>query len=98
MRGCFNCFNDQHETKLCLRIGTASGPLVAGVIGRHRVQFDIWGVSVNLASRIEQSCESNRVSICETTQGLVAQSFTFEDRGLVSLKGVGPMRLFYLQT
>jgi adenylate cyclase len=89
-------FNARHGTHLAVRVGIATGCLVGGVIGRTRIQFDIWGNCVNLASRVEGSSDTNRVSVCEKTRHLIGDQFECEDRGFVPLKGLGPTRLYYL--
>lgn len=60
-------FNQTYDTIFALRIGIASGPIIAGVIGRLRPSFDIWGNTVNLAAELEQTCPTQRILVCEQT-------------------------------
>lgn len=72
-----------------VRIGINSGPAVAGVIGRSKFQYDLWGDAVNLASRMESHGVPGRVQVAEGTQRLVADRYTFEGRGQIAVKGKG---------
>jgi guanylate cyclase len=78
------------------RIGINSGPLVAGVVGTSKFQYDIWGDTVNTASRMEATAEPGRIQISESTQRLISGQFTSERRGLVQVKGKGQMETWYL--
>lgn len=78
------------EPALALRVGLASGPVVAGVIGRSKQSYDLWGETVNLASRMESHGLPGRVQIAERTRALLGDAFTLEPRGEIDLKGIGP--------
>lgn len=80
-----------------LRIGINTGPVVAGVIGHHKFIYDVWGDTVNVASRLESSSDPGRIHVSETTRRALADGFHFESRGLVDLKGRGPTHTFFLQ-
>lgn len=82
---------------LALRIGMDSGPVVAGIIGKKRFLFDLWGDTVNTASRMESHGEKGRIQVTERMQRRLSSSFAFDDRGEIEIKGKGPMRTFFLQ-
>lgn len=78
------------------RIGINSGPLVAGVIGTTKFQYDIWGDTVNTASRIESSGEPGRIQVSERTYELIKHTFECVPRGLVEMKGKGEIYTWWL--
>jgi adenylate cyclase len=78
------------------RIGIHSGEVVAGLIGQHRSIYDVWGDTVNTASRLESSGLPSRIQISETTYQKVRQAFHCELRGQVPLKGKGTMLTYFL--
>jgi len=82
---------------LALRIGIHSGPLVAGVIGKRKFAYDVWGDTVNTAARMEQHGLPGRVQVSESTYELLKERFTFEERGDVEVKGKGLMRTYLLR-
>jgi adenylate cyclase len=81
---------------LDLRIGLASGPLVGGVIGRQRILFDLWGDTVNVASRMESSGLPGRIQVAPSTWELLRGELSFEQRGAVEVKGLGQMDTYLL--
>jgi class 3 adenylate cyclase len=78
------------------RIGIHSGEVVAGLIGQHRSIYDVWGDTVNTASRLESSGLPNRIQISETTYQSVRHVFGCELRGPVEIKGKGMMLTYFL--
>ena len=84
------------ERKLCLRIGINTGPVVAGVIGTKKFSYDLWGDAVNVASRMESHGIVNRIQVSEDTYLQLKETYEFEDRGYLQIKGRGEMRAFLL--
>lgn len=78
------------------RIGIHSGDVVAGVIGQHRFIYDVWGDTVNTASRLESSGLPNRIQISEATYAHVRDAFHCELRGEVAIRGKGTMLTYFL--
>ena len=82
--------------QLAFRIGINSGPVVAGVIGRKKFIYDLWGETVNLASRMESHGRSRCVQITRSTYDLIKDSFDCEALGLVDVKGAGPTEVWHV--
>ncbi|MGB7859209.1 MAG: adenylate/guanylate cyclase domain-containing protein, partial [Acidimicrobiia bacterium] len=81
---------------VAFRFGISSGPLVAGVVGTSKFQYDIWGDTVNTASRMESSAEPGRIQLSDSTHRLIGDRFDCEPRGTLDIKGKGTMRTWYL--
>jgi adenylate cyclase len=79
-----------------IRVGVASGPAVGGIIGQQRMQFDLWGATVNTASRMESSGVPARIQVAASTRDLVGDRYRFEPRE-VDVKGLGTMTAFLLR-
>jgi class 3 adenylate cyclase len=81
-----------------VRIGVHTGPVVAGIVGVRKFQYDIWGDTVNTASRIETNGKAGRVNISQVTYEILKDDpdFTFENRGKISAKGKGEMDMWFV--
>ena len=82
--------------ELGIRIGIHSGPVVAGVIGKNKFAYDLWGSTVNMASRMESTGTKNKIQISEKTYSIVKESFKFKKRKSVDLKGIGLTDTYYV--
>jgi len=89
-------FGDSHAEPLSVRIGLNTGPVVAGVIGKKKFIYDVWGDTVNTASRMESHGTPGFIHVTEETQRRLADAYVFEARGEIDVKGKGPMRTYYL--
>jgi adenylate cyclase len=97
MGGCAkSCIPEGSEHDLRLRIGISSGPVVAGVIGRRRFLYDLWGDTVNMASRMESHGTADCIQITRTTYELLRDDFEIEPLGLVDVKGKGAVETWRL--
>jgi len=83
--------------ELRARVGIDTGPLVAGVIGRSKFTYDLWGDTVNTASRMESSGEPGRIHVTERVRAQLDGQFEFTQRGEVKIKGKGAMRTYFLE-
>jgi len=81
---------------LSMRIGMAAGPVMAGVIGKQKFTYDVWGDAVNLAARLENLSEPGRILVCPRSKELLEGRFAFESRGLFEIKGLGPREVHFL--
>jgi adenylate cyclase len=82
--------------RLQLRIGLNTGPVVAGVIGRRKFTFDLWGDTVNTASRMESHGVPGRIQVSQRTFECLQADYQFEPRGTLEIKGKGPMTTYFL--
>jgi class 3 adenylate cyclase len=89
-------YAQRHRMKLAIRVGIHTGSVVAGVIGTKKFIYDLWGDTVNIASRMESTGIPGRVQVSEATHALLAERYAFEERGLIDVKGKGQMRVFLL--
>ena len=89
--------NAEKGTNLRVRIGINTGPIVAGVIGKRKFTYDLWGDTVNLASRMESSGVPGLVHVSESTFEALKTEFDLEERGITQVKGVGEVRTYFLK-
>jgi class 3 adenylate cyclase len=78
------------------RIGIHTGPVVAGVIGTKKFIYDVWGDTVNVASRMESTGEPGRIQVSAAVESRLRGRFMLEPRGVIDVKGKGPMSTFFL--
>jgi class 3 adenylate cyclase len=81
---------------LSLRVGMHCGPVVAGVIGEEKFAYDVWGNTVNIASRLESHGAPGRIHVSEPVFERLSGRYRFEDRGRITLKGAGEARTYFL--
>ncbi len=84
------------EEKIDVRIGIHTGAVVAGVIGMRKFAYDLWGDTVNIASRMESSGEAGRVQCSDAVYTLLQDHFDFEERGMIEVKGKGMMKTYFI--
>jgi guanylate cyclase len=82
--------------KLSFRIGINSGPVVAGVIGRRKFIYDLWGDAVNTASRMESHGHSGIIQVTRDTYELIRDDFACEPQGTIDVKGKGAMQVWHV--
>lgn len=92
----FEQFSALHKLQTGLRIGIGCGEVVAGVIGKNKFSYDMWGEAVNLASRMESHGQGHKIQTTQTTYNLTKHLFDFVERGQIEVKGVGSVTTYWL--
>uniref|UniRef100_H3C4V3 Adenylate cyclase type 1 n=1 Tax=Tetraodon nigroviridis TaxID=99883 RepID=H3C4V3_TETNG len=92
-----DAINYQSYNDFVLRVGINVGPVVAGVIGARRPQYDIWGNTVNVASRMDSTGVPGKIQVTEDVHRLIAERYRFVCRGQVTVKGKGQMLTYFLE-
>ncbi|MDN3641677.1 adenylate/guanylate cyclase domain-containing protein [Lutimonas halocynthiae] len=85
-------------TQFDIRIGINTGPIVAGVVGTKKFAYDIWGDTVNVASRMESKSKPGKINISESTYELIKDQYDCEFRGEIDVKNKGMMKMFFVNT
>src|SRR6185436_9281400 len=88
--------NAQYNTSIRLRIGICTGPVIAGVIGRGRFAYDLWGETVNLACRLESTGRPGMIQISESTYRRLKDKYQFETKHQIDAKGHGDLAAYWL--
>jgi adenylate cyclase len=87
---------DPHGRAVPLRVGLATGPVVAGVVGSRRFFYDVWGDAVNVASRMESTDSVGQIQVPDEVYQHLKDDFVLRERGYIDVKGKGVMRTWYL--
>jgi adenylate cyclase len=90
--------NSTSELQWQARIGIHSGPVVGGIVGTKKYLYDVFGDTVNTASRVETASDTMRITVSQSTYDLVANSFNFAPRGPIELKGKGELNLYFFMS
>ena len=87
---------EEREKTFDIRLGLNTGPVVAGVVGSRKFAYDIWGDTVNVASRMESMSKSGRINISENTYELIKNDYDCEYRGEIEVKNRGKLKMYFI--
>ena len=96
MRETMRNYAERHHFPLALRIGISTGQVISGVIGLKKPSFDLWGETVNLASRMESHSEHGQIQVSETTYWRLHERYELSCRGTIDVKGLGRVETYFL--
>ena len=88
--------NHQYDTSIRLRIGISTGPVIAGVIGRKKFAYDVWGETVNLACRLESTAEAGKIQISESSYERLKEIYQFEKKHSAGVNGQSDLPAYWL--
>jgi class 3 adenylate cyclase len=88
---------EKEEFAFEMRIGIHTGPVVAGIVGVKKFQYDIWGDTVNLAARMEQNSDAGKINISGSTYKLVKDKFSCTYRGKIEAKNKGEVEMYFVE-
>lgn len=89
-------FNRRHQVEWAIRVGMNSGPVVAGIIGTKKFAYDLWGDTVNIASRMESHGQAGQIQVSEVTKQLLEGKYDFQSMGVTEIKNSAPMPTYLL--
>ena len=92
-----DAFNKEHGMELDMRIGINSGPVVAGVIGHSKFSYDLWGNTVNTASRMESTCLPGKVQVSPSTYAQIKGHFDVQENQMIECKGLGQIMTYFVK-
>ena len=98
MMAFMNTWESAYRERVHFRVGINSGPVTAGIIGRQKFSYDVWGDPVNIASRMETQGESGRIQVGPATYELIRDDFVCIPRGVISVKGKGEMETWFVES
>ena len=96
MREVASGLRDPHGRDVPIRMGIASGPVVAGVVGTPKFFYDVWGDAVNVASRMESTGIAGKIQLTQEVYEHLKDDFVLEKRGIIDVKGKGQMSTWFL--
>ncbi|MBK7956856.1 MAG: adenylate/guanylate cyclase domain-containing protein [Bacteroidetes bacterium] len=97
LHGLNDIFQQKGLPQINFRVGIHSGPLISGIVGRKKFAYDIWGDTVNIAARLEQSGVPGKVNISGMTYELIKDSFNCSYRGKVDAKNKGKIDMYFVE-
>jgi len=89
--------NENQVAQFDIRVGINTGPVVAGVVGSKKFAYDIWGDTVNIASRMESASEAGRINISDSTYLLIKNKFNCTFRGELEVKNRGLLKMYFVE-